>query len=190
MSDLHPIVPRQKVPALSFPLVGGGTWSVESANGASFDMVVFYRGLHCPICMPYLQNLEKLLPEFEKRGVSVVATSTDPQDRAERAKADWKLPNLALGYGVALADARRWGLFVSTSRGKTSIGIDEPALFAEPGIFFLKPDKTLYFSAIQTMPFARPRFDDFLPALDFVTAKDYPARGEVAEVGAAAAAAE
>jgi hypothetical protein len=29
------------------------------------------------------------------------------------------------------------------------------------------------------MPFARPHFGDVLTALDFVIAKDYPARGEV-----------
>jgi hypothetical protein len=29
------------------------------------------------------------------------------------------------------------------------------------------------------MPFARPGFGDILKALDFVLAKDYPARGEV-----------
>ena len=31
------------------------------------------------------------------------------------------------------------------------------------------------------MPFARPHFDDILTALDFVIAKDYPARGEVTD---------
>nr|WP_299036170.1 redoxin domain-containing protein [uncultured Tenacibaculum sp.] len=38
-------------------------------------MVVFYRGLHCPLCKKYLQQLKKLLSEFEKRGVNVVAVS-------------------------------------------------------------------------------------------------------------------
>ena len=37
-------------------------------------------------------------------------------------------------------------------------------------------------------PFARPRFGDILKALDFVIAKDYPARGEVVDHNQAAAA--
>jgi hypothetical protein len=37
------------------------------------------------------------------------------------------------------------------------------------------------------MPFARPHFADILGALDFVIAKNYPARGEVVALSAAAA---
>jgi hypothetical protein len=33
---------------------------------------------------------------------------------------------------------------------------------------------------VQTMPFARPHFDELLAAIDFALAKDYPARGEYA----------
>jgi hypothetical protein len=78
---------------------------------------------------------------------------------------------------------------VSTGRGKTSAGVEEPALFSEPGLFLVRPDGTLYFATVQTMPFARPHFDDIVKAIDFVLAKDYPARGEVAELPPAAAAA-
>ena len=81
--------------------------------------------------------------------------------------------------GSTLAAARDWGLFISSSRGKTSAGIEEPAQFSEPGVFLVRPDGTLYWSAIQTMPFARPHFRELLSAVDFVIAKDYPARGEV-----------
>ncbi|HIE89539.1 MAG TPA: AhpC/TSA family protein, partial [Gammaproteobacteria bacterium] len=62
-------------------------------------------------------------------------------------------------------------------------GIEEPSLFVEPGIFLVRPDQTLYFATVQTMPFARPSFGDILKAIDFVIAKDYPARGEVTEIG-------
>ena len=82
------------------------------------------------------------------------------------------------GYGLSLKSARQWGLFISTSRGKTSIGIEEPALFSEPGLFLVRPDGTLYYGAVQTMPFARPSFKDLLMAIDFAIEKDYPARGE------------
>ena len=39
-------------------------------------------------------------------------------------------------------------------------------------------DGTLYYGAVQTMPFARPQFQDLLGAVDFAIAKNYPARGE------------
>ena len=187
MSDITPLIPRQPVPALAMPLVGGGRFDIGNDKPDRFTFVVFYRGLHCPICRTQMGALEAKLPDFTKRGVSVVAVSSDTAERAQRAKQEWKLPNLRLGYGLDLAVARRWGLYISTSRGTTSAGVKEPALFSEPGLFLVRPDRTLYFASVQTMPFARPHFADILAALDFVIAKDYPARGEVVNLPAAAA---
>lgn len=50
---------------------------------ATFDLVVFYRGLHCPICAKYLMELERLMPEFQKRDVQVVAVSSDNAERGQ-----------------------------------------------------------------------------------------------------------
>jgi hypothetical protein len=57
--------------------------------------------------------------------------------------------------------------------------VEEPRLFSEPGVYLVRPDGRLYYGAVQTMPFARPHFDDLLQAVDFALEKDYPARGEV-----------
>jgi len=38
--------------------------------------------------------------------------------------------------------------------------------------------ESLYYGSVQTMPFARPHFDELLQAIDFAIEKDYPARGE------------
>lgn len=69
-------------------------------------------------------------------------------------------------------------LNVPVVAGKAFIGIDEPPLFSEPGVFLVKPDGTFYYGAVQTMPFARLPFHDLLGAIDFAVAKDYSARGE------------
>jgi len=172
------LMPRKPVPSLEFDLLGGGHWSLKDDTPERFNMIVFYRGLHCPICRRYTSELNGMIGEFDKRGVSTVITSNDTQERAQTAKDTWGLPNLRIGYGVPLEKSREWGLYVSTSRGKTSAGVDEPALFAEPGLFLVKPDKTLYWVTVQTMPFARPHFPEILQAIDFVISKDYPARGE------------
>jgi peroxiredoxin len=187
MTDITPLIPRQPVPPLAVPLVGGGQFDIATEKPERFSFVVFYRGLHCPICRTQLGGLETKLPDFAKRGVSVIALSSDGAERAERSKREWKLPNLRLGYGLDLRLARRWGLYVSTSRGMTSAGVEEPPLFSEPGLFLVKPDRTLYFASVQTMPSARPHFADILGAIDFVVAKNYPARGEVTDLPAAAA---
>ncbi len=177
----HALMPRYPVPALNVALVGAGRFVLGSAPGEKFDLVVFYRGLHCPICAKYLLELERLAPEFASRGVQVVAVSSDDADRAKQMADKVKASGVKFGYGLSLRSARQWGLYISASRGKTSIGIEEPALFSEPAVYIVRPDGTLYYGAVQTMPFARPPFQDLLGAIDFAIAKDYPARGEYTE---------
>jgi peroxiredoxin len=179
VSAMTPLFPRQRVPSLLVSTVGGGHWSLAEQHPEHFTLVVVYRGLHCPICAGYLRDLDSKLPEFARRGVSVVAISSDDATRATTAKEKWKLDALTVGYGLDFDTARRWGLYISSGHGSTSAGVEEPALFAEPGLFLIRADGTLYFASVQTMPFARPAFADILGALDYVNAKNYPARGEV-----------
>lgn len=187
MSTHTTIFPRQPVPDLSVPTVGGGTWTLAEQTPQNFTMIVFYRGYHCPICSRYLGDLERRLDKFAELGVNAVTISSDTEERAEMAKTEWELPNLTVGYGLSLDKAREWGLFISTSRGKTSSGVEEPPLFSEPGLFFVKPDNTLYWSSIQTMPFARPSFAEIQASVGKVLEMNYPARGEVIDHHAKAA---
>ncbi len=173
--------PRQPVPALTVPTVEGGEWTLGDNPPQNFTMVVFYRGFHCPICSRTLADLASKVDDFAERGVDVIAISTDDRERARRTREEWEVDGLRLGYGLSLDQARDWGLFISTSRGTTSSGIVEPDLFAEPATYLVRPDGTLYFGSVQTMPFARPSFRDILGAVDFVLANDYPARGEVVD---------
>ena len=152
---LQALLPRHPVPALNVPLTTGGRFVLGATPGERFDLVVFYRGLHCPICAKYLLELERLAPEFAARGVQVVAVSSDAEERGKQMAEKVKASVVKFAYGLSLKNARQWGLYISASRGKTSIGIEEPALFNEPGVFIVRPDGTLYYGAVQTMPFAR-----------------------------------
>ena len=185
MSGPVPLMPRQPVPALSVATLDGTTWTLADQTPGNFTMVVFYRGLHCPICGKYLADLDKKLDAFAERGVEVIAISSDTVERAAEARDLWKIERLTMGYGLDLDTARAWGLYISSSRGKSSTGHVEPKVFSEPGMFLVRPDGTLYFGSVQTMPFARPNFAEVLGALDFVIKVDYPARGEVVDHKAA-----
>lgn len=171
-------MPRRKTPDLAVSIVDGGAWTLSAQTPQNFTLIAAYRGLHCPICKAYLADLNRKIDDFATRGVTAIAVSTDSEERARQARDEWGLDKVPVGYGMTIEAARAWGLFISTSRGKTSLGIEEPAVFAEPGLFLVRPDGTLYASAIQSMPFARPHFADVMGALDFIIAKDYPARGE------------
>ena len=178
MSSITPVMPRQSAPALDVATVGSGNWSLADQSPENFTMVVFYRGLHCPKCKLSLTELNRKAGDFAELGVGIIAVSCDEEDRARTARDDWKLENLTIGYGLSIEDARAWGLYISTSNGVTSIGVEEPALFCEPGLFVIQSDGNLYMTAIQSMPFARPLFAEVAPAIKFVLEKGYPARGE------------
>ncbi|MEM9104088.1 MAG: peroxiredoxin-like family protein [Pseudomonadota bacterium] len=174
------LMPRQKTPDLVVPTLAGDTFDLSKEQSERGVVICFYRGLHCPICANYLTELEKLTPDFAERGVTTIAVSSDGQERTQAMAEKIDAKNLRFGYDLALDSAREWGLYISTSRGKTSIGIEEPALFSEPGLFMVTPQQTLYYGSVQTMPFVRPHFSELVGALDFAIKNDYPARGEYA----------
>jgi peroxiredoxin len=167
------VKPGLLAPALEVRLLDGGTWRLSDARPRTFAMIVVYRGLHCPICKTYLGELEGKLPEFSKRGVDVIAISTDSRERAEQARTEWGLNNLRLGCELSIASAREWDLFISRA-----IREGEPPEFSEPGLFLIKPDGTLFYHSRNSAPWGRPPFDQMLRAIDTATERKMPARGE------------
>ncbi len=172
------LMPRQKTPDLQVATLDHGDFDLSTDESERGTIICFYRGLHCPICANYLKDFQKHVADFEQRGVKSIAISSDGEERARLMAEKVGATSLRFGYGLDLAKARQWGLYISTSKGKTSIGIEEPALFSEPGLFMVTPQQTLYYAAVQTMPFVRPHFAEMVAALDFAIANDYPARGE------------
>ena len=167
------IKPRTKVPELELNLINDTKWKLSDQNPENFTLLVFYRGLHCPICKKYLEELKSKLNEFIDKGINVIAISCDTEERAKKAGKEWNISSLPVGYEFSISEARDWGLYISSS-----ISDKEPDEFSEPGLFLIRPDGELYCSTIQTMPFSRPNFDEILSAIDFILKKDYPARGE------------
>lgn len=179
MTAAH-LMPRRLVPDLSVPLVGGPKWRLRDQKPQHFTMLIFYRGRHCSQCKAYLQGAQQLLAGFRSQGVSVLAISSDNEERALATENDWNLRELPLAYGLSLAQANDWGLYISSKKeGVTGQGIEEPAFFAEPGLFLVRPDRSLYFASIQNMPFARPVLAQVLDMVTWTVANTYPARGEV-----------
>lgn len=55
---------------------------------------------------------------------------------------------------------------------------EEPDVFNEPAMFLIRPDGTVYYESILSMPVGRPQVDELLQGIDFWSENDYPARGE------------
>ncbi len=173
------VKPRTPAPSLEVETVDGEPWRLSDRRPANFTMIVAYRGQHCPICKTYLKDLRRHVDDFTARGVDVIALSTDSEERARATREEWELAGLTIGYGLPIEQAQAWGLYISSGRGKTSVGIEEPARFNEPGLFLVRPDGTLYAAWTATMPFARPHFREVVAALDVILERNYPARGEL-----------
>ena len=122
------LLPRRPVPELRVPTLAHGDFDLAAHAPKLFTLISFYRGLHCPVCLKYLRDLEALLPEYERRGTKVIAISSDVPERAQE-MARKVGPSLRCGHSLPLTVARKWGLYISASRGKTSINIEEPSLF-------------------------------------------------------------
>ena len=167
-------MPQEMVPELNVNLISGEEWDLKDQNPDLFTMIVFYRGLHCPVCEKYLKILDGLLEDYKVKGVDVIAISMDNKVRARTTGMKWGLSKkLPLGYGLNEDTARSWGLYLSKA-----IKEYEPDIFVEPGLFLVKPDGTLYFTAINSTPWGRPHLPSFLQIFDFIKDSGYPARGE------------
>jgi alkyl hydroperoxide reductase subunit AhpC len=172
------LIPRQIAPNLAVGTLENGCFDLTAESPSRMTLICFYRGFHCPICSNYLKELDRLTPAFTDRGVTTIAISSDTEDRARRMSQKIGSVHLRIGFGLELSNAREWGLYISASRGESSTGIEEPALFSEPGVFLVKPDQSIYYVAVQSMAFGRPNFQEIIQAVDFVINNDYPARGE------------
>lgn len=167
------VKPREATPSLEVDTIDGGRFSLGDQDPEAFTMVVFYRGLHCPVCKKYLGELDKLYNDFRDQGVEVVAVSGDTEERALGAKQKWGLESLPVGYGLGVEKMREWGLFISGGDGD-----EEPELYGEPGLFLIQPDDTVYYEAINSMPFGRPQLQEMLTAVGNVKKMGIPAHGE------------
>ena len=168
----HIIKPGEKAPNLSFKTLNGSTLSLHDNLSNEMNIVIFYRGLHCPICKEYLVSIQNQLDDYSDANTSVTVISMDSEEKAKKTQLDWGLDKLNVGYGLSLDDAKNWGLFISKS-----IKEAESDIFCEPGLFVIKKDGSIYMVNISNMPFARPDLSTFSANLKFAQDNQYPVRG-------------
>ncbi len=159
-------------PTLSLPSLSGKSLVLGEPPQGQWQLLVMYRGLHCPICKKYLGQINDMKADFDKMNVQIVAVSTDPEEKAKKFAAELGL-NFELVYGLSIEQARGLGLYISTPMDSTET--DRP--FAEPGLFFIRPDGGLHFSEVSSAPFCRPDLEMIKKGIGIIQEKDYPARG-------------
>lgn len=159
-------------PQLDVPCAGGPAVRLGGVRDG-WQLIVVYRGLHCPICSRYLATLDGLAKRFAELGTEIVAVSADSRERAEQAKADWKI-GIMIAYGLSLEAMRALGLYISAPTD----GAPHP--FPEPALFIVNPQGRAQIIEITNAPFVRPDLNAILSGLAFIQEKAYPIRGTMA----------
>jgi peroxiredoxin len=165
----------QAFPSVSLNKVGGGTLDLGKPNaGFDWQLIVVYRGKHCPLCTKYLNELNDLLPEFNAIGVDVVAISADSIDRATEQLSEVN-PQYDVGYGLTLDQMNDLGLYISEPR----LGMNAEQPFAEPGLFVINEAGQLQMIDVSNVPFARPPLSSMLMGIKFYRnmTEKYPING-------------
>ena len=166
------LIPGEKTPSLTLETLNNNLWSISDNINKSKSMIVFYRGLHCPVCSEFLKLLDTQLQDYKKSNTEVIVVSMDNKEKAVKAKNEWDLKNLNIAYGLSEEKAREWNLYISKSIKET-----ESDIFCEPGLFIIKEDGSLYLVNISNMPWARPDISSLPAKLVFAEEKNYPVRG-------------
>ncbi|MEM7775185.1 MAG: redoxin domain-containing protein [Pseudomonadota bacterium] len=165
-------VPGQPFPSVTLAFVDGQTQPIVDQTAPFMTMIDVDRGLHCPRCDRHLRDIVAQKETFADLGVSVVAVSTDPEDRAREAVDNWQLGDVPVAFGLPIATAQSLGLAISSA-----IRDGETSLFTEPGVFFARADGTLHGSIVNTFPFARPVVSDLDDVAQVAKERNYPPRG-------------
>lgn len=162
-------------PDITVPKHGGGIVKLgQPQNDLNWQMVVIYRGKHCPMCTNYLKELEGLKEKYSQAGVDILAVSADSKERAHE-QINLINPTYPVGYDLNIAQMHKLGLYISNPRAEAES--DRP--FAEPGVFIINEEGRVQIIDISNAPFARPDFNTLLGGINFVRNPDnnYPIRG-------------
>jgi len=157
------------VPGLPFPDISVSELSgkmlslADIVQPGNWKLIIFYRGLHCPLCISYLKELESMQKAFAESGVENMAVSADSAEKAQTLVDEHGL-TLKLGFGLSVPQMKQLGLYISDPTGPRET--DRP--FCEPGLFVLNADRLVQIIDISNAPFARPELSKIKGALDYI----------------------
>ncbi|MCY7297238.1 redoxin domain-containing protein [Alteromonas sp. a30] len=169
---LHPssILPEMTVSRFDGKAVVLG----EAQGDFDWQLVIVYRGQHCPLCTQYLNQLETFKDELSALNVDVLAVSGDSKAQLEShlEKLDISFPT---AYGLTVEQMQTLGLFISNPRSEQ----ETDHAFPEPAVFVLNQDRQIQVIDIANNPFIRPDLSMLVKCLKWIRdpEKNYPIRG-------------
>lgn len=162
--------PGQRFPTQTVPRLGGGMLALGDVGAA--QLIVVYRGRHCPICRTYLGTLDALRQDFAADGITTVAVSADTEAEAQTFLTQAGCTGTA-GYGLTEPQMQALGLYISAPRTPP----EADHIFPEPGLFLVEEDGTLGLVDVSNAPFLRADLRGVRDGIRFARDKCFPVRG-------------
>jgi peroxiredoxin len=174
MTNTSKLATGKTFPKIQVSQLNGTTVELGKAQeNADWQMVVVYRGKHCPLCQRYLNLLEDHKKALADIGVSILAVSADSKAQlsAQMETLDISYP---IAYGLSETQMKTLGLYISTPRSEEETDHN----FSEPALFVINEEGILQAVNISNAPFLRPEPEIIVRGLTFVRNQDnYPIRG-------------
>lgn len=171
----HVLQPGQSFPAIIVPTLGRKKRALYEASGKNkWQLVIVYRGRHCPLCTRYLKEIDETLDQFASLNVDVIAVSADNEAQATE-QMEQVNPRFDIGYDLTMAQMEELGLFISGPQN----GQNVLRPFAEPGLFVINEKGNIRILDVSNVPFARPSVASMLMGLNYLRQNDgaFPING-------------
>lgn len=163
-------------PALEVLNDAGETVDISRPDGdADWQMIVVYRGRHCPLCTVYLNHLAEFRQQLLDTGVGLVAVSADSLEQLNEHRARLDAVNFPIYHGLSGEQMQTLGLYISIPRSPEETDHN----FAEPGLFVINDSGSLQVVDLSNNPFVRPEPKALVSGLAWIRNPDnnYPVRG-------------
>jgi peroxiredoxin len=162
-------------PSITLPCLAGDQRDISKAQPEyTWQLVVVYRGKHCPLCTRYLNQVEQHKEKLNQLGVDVIAVTADSESQAQEHSKQLNI-SFPIAYGLSLEQMQSLGLYISQPRSEK----ETDHLFPEPGLFVINSEGYIHITDISNAPFARPELASLVSGIEFVRnpENNYPIRG-------------
>ena len=161
------LTPSTVIPALELSLVNGERYILGQQSKA-WELIVVYRGNHCPRCKTYLNKLQSLAESLEQLNVNVIVVCADPIEKVQLdiEQHQWSFP---IAYGLSPQSIKTLGLWASVHADGT--------IFSEPGVFLINLEQKIQAMSISNAASFRPDLEVLLDGIKGIQNRGLPVFG-------------
>ncbi|WP_394141698.1 peroxiredoxin family protein [Cytobacillus oceanisediminis] len=157
-----------KVPNFELPSTSGYQYDFESFrnDNKGWQLVIYFRGSWCPVCVEDLKELEKNKGYFEDKGVYFTVVSADNLDNLNQMveKHNFTFPVLS---DQDLNVLKAYDVFYHNDNDL----YEDHGAHGEPAYFLTDEGGTLLYQQKQTSPFGRPTATELRKIVQWIKKK-------------------